>query len=56
MSIGPANDRNTPVDLPNNDWTRMIEAVKLRNERGVSLSPEDIEKLRNILNEGSKKK
>lgn len=42
MSLGPANDRNTPVETPQNDWTRMIDAVRQRNQSGVSLTPEEI--------------
>jgi hypothetical protein len=36
------NDSTTPTELPRNEWTDMIEAVRARNERGTGLSPEQI--------------
>lgn len=40
MSLGPVNDSSTPAEFPNNEWTQMIEQVRARNERGMSLPPE----------------
>jgi hypothetical protein len=39
---GPINDINTLAELPNNEWTQMIEAVRSRNQRGTSLSPDEL--------------
>ena len=40
MNGGGINDKNTPVDLPHNEFTEMIERVRERNiGGGVALPP-----------------
>jgi hypothetical protein len=37
---GPINDRHTPADLPNNEWTQMIERIHARNQGGGAVPGE----------------